>query len=305
MEYTFLLGSLENVLGKSFRKSRDNYAFHCPFCNHRKPKLEINMNTDAEGRNYWECWVCQTRGQTVYSLAKQLKLPSSQANEILKYVKNSRVVHQTDEKQVELPKEFQALSTASETSVIANKVKNYLYGRGLTANDFLKYHIGYTSSGEFGGRIIIPSFDGQNHLNYFVGRTYERAYNKYKNPETSKDIIFFENLINWNKPIIICEGVFDAIAIKRNVIPVLGKSLPKALIKKILKSPLQDVYIALDKDAKKQAVEFSEQLIKLGKRVFLIDLAEKDPSELGFRDFTKLAQNVKELDLMGLVLSKM
>ena len=36
----------------------------------------------------------------------------------------------------------------------------------------------------------------------------------YKNPEASKNIIFFENLINWNAPIILCEGVFDAMAIR-------------------------------------------------------------------------------------------
>ena len=45
MDYTFLLGSIENILGKSHKRARDNHAFHCPFCNHRKPKLEINMHT--------------------------------------------------------------------------------------------------------------------------------------------------------------------------------------------------------------------------------------------------------------------
>ena len=65
MDYTFLLGSIENILGKSQKRARDNYAFHCPFCNHRKPKLEINMATNEEGKNFWECWVCQTRGRKI------------------------------------------------------------------------------------------------------------------------------------------------------------------------------------------------------------------------------------------------
>ena len=55
MDYTFLLGSIENILGKSHKRARENYAFHCPFCNHRKPKLEINMATNEEGKNPWEC----------------------------------------------------------------------------------------------------------------------------------------------------------------------------------------------------------------------------------------------------------
>ena len=86
MDYTFLLGSIENILGKSHKRARDNYAFHCPFCNHRKPKLEINMATNEEGQNPWECWVCQTRGRTIRSLLKQLKTPREQAAEILKYL---------------------------------------------------------------------------------------------------------------------------------------------------------------------------------------------------------------------------
>ena len=75
MDYTFLLGSIENLLGKSHKKARDNYAFHCPFCNHRKPKLEINMVTNEKGENPWECWVCQTRGRSIRSLLRQLKAP--------------------------------------------------------------------------------------------------------------------------------------------------------------------------------------------------------------------------------------
>jgi len=86
MDYTFLLGSIENILGKSHKRARDNYAFHCPFCNHRKPKLEINMATNEEGKNFWECWVCQTRGQSIRSLLIQLKTPREQAADILKYL---------------------------------------------------------------------------------------------------------------------------------------------------------------------------------------------------------------------------
>jgi DNA primase len=304
MDYTFLLGALENVLGKSHKRARDNHAFHCPFCNHRKPKLEINMITNEEGKNFWECWVCKTRGQSIFSLVKQLKLPKLEAHEVLKYVKKGKKYEYINKEAVELPKEYQPLYLASNTSIIANKVKKYLYERGLSDNDFIKYSIGYTTTGDYGGRIIIPSYSESNRLNYFVGRTYERAYFKYKNPEASKDIIFFENLINWNQPIILCEGAFDAIAIKRNAIPILGKSLSPALIKKIITSKLKDIYIALDKDAQKDALEIAENLLSLGKRVFLVDLQEKDPSEMGFESFTRLIQTAEELDLSSLMLHK-
>ena len=305
MEYTFLLGSIENILGKSHKRARDNYAFHCPFCNHRKPKLEINMATTEEGKNFWECWVCQTKGQTVFSLLKQLKVPKEEAQEVLKYVKKGqKYLYKTDEV-VELPKEFQPLATASRTSIIANKVRKYLYERGLTDNDFIKYNVGYTTTGDYGGRIIIPSYSESNRLNYFVGRTFERAYFKYRNPETSRDIIFFENLINWNQPIILCEGPFDAMAIRRNAIPILGKNISNSLLKKIITSGVEDIYIALDQDAQKEALKYCEQFLSLGKRVFLVDLQQKDPSEMGFQAFTRLIQSAEELDLTGLMMHKM
>jgi DNA primase len=305
MDYTFLLGSIENILGKSHKRARDNYAFHCPFCNHRKPKLEINLATNEEGLNPWECWVCQTRGRTIRSLLKQLKTPRDTAAEILKYLPKGAQIEYRQLSIVELPKEYQPLYSASGTSVIANMIKKYLYDRGLTDNDFIKYGIGYATSGEYGGRVIIPSYSESNQLNYFVARTYDGNYFKYKNPEVSKDIIFFENFINWNAPVILCEGVFDAIAIRRNAIPILGKSVSNALFKKLLTSTVNDIYIALDTDAQDRALQIAEKLLNQGKRVFLINLPDKDPSEMGFRAFTEHIQTAKELDLSTIMSYKL
>ena len=305
MDYTFLLGSIENILGKSHKRARDNYAFHCPFCNHHKPKLEIKMSTNEEGNNPWECWVCQTKGRTIRSLLKQLKTPRDLANEILKYVPRGSQIEYKQLSIVELPKEYQPLYSASPTSVVANLVKKYLYERGLTDNDFIKYGIGYCTSGEYGGRVIIPSYSTSGTLNFFIARSFDGNYFKYKNPEVSKDIIFFENLINWNAPIIICEGVFDAIAIRRNAIPILGKSVSKALYKKIITSNVRDIYIALDNDAKDRALQMAEQFLNNGKRVFIVEMEDKDPSEMGFRAFTKYIQLAEELDLSRLMLHKL
>jgi DNA primase len=305
MDYTFLLGSIENILGKSHKRARENYAFHCPFCNHRKPKLEINMHTTEEGKNFWECWVCQTRGQSIRSLLKQLSTPKDQASEILKYLPKGSYIEYTGLSIVEIPKEFQPLYLASSESYVANMVKKYLYERGLSSNDFIKYGIGYCTTGDYGGRVVIPSYSGSNQLNFFVARTYDGSYFKYKNPEASKDIIFFENLINWNAPIILCEGVFDAIAIKRNAIPILGKSISTSLYKKIITSSVRDIYIALDDDAKDRAVQIGEQFLNQGKRVFIVTLPDKDPSEMGFKAFTEHIQLAEELNLSNLMLHKL
>ena len=305
MSSNILLGFIENVLGKSHKRARENYAFNCPKCNHHKPKLEVNLHTDENGQNPFECWVCGFKGRTIKSLLKQLQVPAEQAYEILKYVRKGDEVGYAPTSTVELPKEFQSLYEATTTSIIANKVRSYLYKRGFTDRDFLKYNIGYCTSGQYTGRIIIPSYGENNQLNFFVARTFEDAYHKYRNPECSKDIIGFENLINWSQPIILVEGVFDAIAVKRNAVPILGKSLSKALIRKIVSSTVEDIYIALDRDALKKALQYVEQFLNMGKKVYLVDMQDKDPSEMGFVNFTHHVQQAEEMDLGKLLRYKL
>ena len=151
------------------------------------------------------------------------------------------------------------------------------------------------------------SYDADGKINYFTARSFNKdSFIKFKNPEVSRDIIANELFINWDLPIIICEGMFDALAIKRNVIPLLGKNIQNSLMKKLITSKVKKIYIALDKDAIKQSVKFCENLINEGKEVYLVKIDGKDPSELGFNRFTELIQHTNPLsyfDLMEVKLS--
>jgi Ran GTPase-activating protein (RanGAP) involved in mRNA processing and transport len=106
-------------------------------------------------------------------------------------------------------------------------------------------------------------------------------------------------------PIILCEGPFDMMAIKRNVIPLLGKNIQDKLKKKLVTSQVQKIYIALDKDAIKQALSFCEELLNEGKEVYLVELQDKDPSEMGFENFTKLIQTTQPLTFSNLFEKKL
>ena len=154
--------------------------------------------------------------------------------------------------------------------------------------------------------VILPTYNADGSLNYFTGRSFEKEpYVKYRNPEASRDIVPNEHLINWNIPIILCEGMFDAIAIKRNAIPLLGKNIQSSLMKKIVTSVVDKIYIALDKDAIKQALKFCERLMAEGKEVYLVDMQDKDPSEMGFENFTKLIQKTVPLTYYDLMEHKL
>ena len=76
---------------------------------------------------------------------------------------------------------------------------------------------------------------------------------KYLNPPVGRDIIFNELNIDWDEPVILVEGVFDAIVAGYNAIPILGSTLREEskLFQAIV---IHDtpIYLALDEDAKKK-----------------------------------------------------
>jgi len=296
-----LINLVNSVLGVGKRTSKGNQAYHCPFCNHHKPKLEINFTENKEGINPWNCWVCNTKGKKLYYLFKKLKASPEKFQELGKLTKtNIKVDDIIVEEKIELPKEFKSI--INNNDIIAKKAYKYLKERNVTNEDIIKYNIGYCAFGKYKNMVIIPSYDENGELNYFISRSFEKdAFIKYRNPDCSRDIIAFELFINWSSPLILCEGAFDALAIKRNAIPLLGKNLQKTLLKKIITSEVEKIYIALDTDAIRQALQHCEYLMNQGKKVYLVELEGKDPSEMGFSYFTKLIQNTLPLDEYNLM----
>ena len=287
---------LETVLGKGNIKSNNNVAFNCPFCNHYKKKLEVNTASQ-----HWHCWVCNAAGRKLPILFKRLNVDRGKISQLIKLLDDIEYRPKkttTDTPVLHLPEKFRPLWILDNTSPEFRNAIYYLYKkRNITIEDILKYKIGYCRSGEYRGKIIIPSFDANGSLNYFVSRAYyEDDQWKHKNPNVSKDIIGFELHINWNMPIVLVEGAFDAIAVKRNAIPLFGKTIPDILKKRIIEHKVKTIYICLDSDAKKQALDTAEYFMTNGIDVYLVDLPDdKDPAELGFRYIQELINRTELL----------
>ena len=298
---------MNSVLGSGRSTSRGNQAYHCPFCHHHKPKMEINFTENASGANPWHCWVCHKRGKYIAGLFRAIEAPEDKIIEAKQYIKgNTNTNYKPKEsKDLRLPKEYIPLQNLSKNNIIAKHALHYLKKRGITKDDILKYDMGYCEQGKYQNMIIIPSYDENQKLNYFIARNFNTNYRlKYKNPPASKDIIPFELFINFNSPLILCEGVFDAITIKRNAIPLLGKYCNKSLMRKIVTSKVKKIYIALDSDAIKDSLKHCEQFMNEGKEVYLVELKHQDPNELGFDKITKLIQKTEPLSYSSLLEKK-
>lgn len=302
-----LVNLVNSVLGAGKPTARGNYAYSCPICNHRKPKLEINFDESSPNYQHYSCWTCggDTKGKKLYNLFRKIKAPKAKMDELKPFTKGGfKETTTTQEAKLELPEEFKSLSNGSGFTY--QHALHYVKSRGITPEDIIKYNLGYCEYGRYKNMIILPSYDADGNLNYFTGRSFEKdPYIKYKNPEHSRDVIGLDLLINWEVPIVLCEGIFDAISIKRNAVPLLGKNIQSSLMKKLINSSVKKIYIALDKDAMKQSLKYCETLMNEGKKIYLLDMQDKDPSEMGFHNFTKLIQKTKSFSFEDLFEKKL
>lgn len=307
-----LSGLLDQVLGYGEKATKTNRKYHCPFVDcpthgTSKRKLEVDIITDSEGNNRWACWVCGNKGRTIRSLFRKIGATASQLKDLANIiVRTDREDQDTTQFDGILPAEYKSLLDVKKSDILAKHALLYLKKRGVTEQDIVKYQMGYCEEGPYAERIIMPSFDAAGKINFFVGRSFDPEVRlKYKYPQASRDIIPFEMYINWDVPVVLCEGGFDMLAIKRNAIPLLGKSITPKLMKKLVESRIQKVYIALDKDAIAMALKHCETLINLGKKVFLVEMDDKDPSSMGFKSFLSLIQQVEPLSINKLLKYKM
>ena len=299
-----IINLLNRVLGDSGvkLKKQNEFMYWSPFITHHKRKLQVNIQTQK-----WHCWVSNTGGRNLFQLFKRVNASREQFNELVELVgepKYSRVKKQDKKDLVRLPDEYKPLWNGGD-GIVKRHALTYMYKRGFTDDDILKHNIGYCDEGKYSNRIIIPSYDSDGQLNFFVGRDFYKSKLKYLNSFTSKDVIGFDLFINWDEPIILCEGVFDAMSFKRNAIPLFGKTMSKRLHKKILQQKVKKVFLALDDDAKLDAMKISEKLMNEGIDVRKIDLKNGDPNDIGFKKLTKMLGETEETNFLDLMKYKL
>jgi hypothetical protein len=272
---------ITSVLG-NYHHAGSECLFSCPYCKHHRRKLSINVE-----RNVYKCWICDTRGKDIFRIIRRFGTFKEQ--ERWKELSNTRydltdfddlfgIQHTqplASETIVDIPEGFHTL-TGTPSSPTEKRIINYLDSRGVGKSDIIKWKIGYTTQGRYRNRVVIPSFNENGDLNYFVARAFGDQYMRYLNPPVSRNIIFNELYVDFSEEVVLVEGVFDAIK-AHNSVPILGSSIRETskLFQKIVKHDTP-VLLALDPDARNKSNIIKNLLLK-----YAIEVRElKYPSDL-------------------------
>jgi DNA primase len=103
-------------------------------------------------------------------------------------------------------------------------------------------------------------------------------------------------MIDWDEPIVLVEGVFDAIAAGENAIPILGSTLrEQSRLFQAIAIHDTPVYMALDHDAEKKAEWIIKSLLKYDLEVFKIPIDEEDVGEMGEKEFKERLLSARQI----------
>lgn len=311
VEKNKLINLLNRVLKQTGKQTTEQEItflcpFHTPIHNVQKRKFGIKLDSGEH-----HCFACGESGKSYKTLFKKLKVSKAIFKELYQIIgdnnlfRSSRAKHDIKET-LQLPSEFLPITEIKNTPEY-KRALNYLLHRKITREDILRYNIGYCSEGQYQNRIIVPSYDKNGNLNFFSARDFtNNSKYKYLFPKWSKDIIGLELFINWNEPITLVEGIFDAISIRKNVIPLYGKNMSLSLRESLLENDVKRVNICLDEDALVDMLRIAECLKRYGNvDIHIIRFEGKDPSELGFEKITNVINNSKSLDFEDLMTFKL
>ena len=308
-----LLYLLDDILGDRRKQYavKKQISYDCPICSaekgvehDNKGNFEVNY-----GKGVFKCWACGDTHNTKGSISRLIKkfgnkdhLARFRALDI-SFDYNS-IMSDLEIKVMELPQDCISLST-EEGKRIGELGYEYLLSRGIDDDIIEKHNLFYVYGGKYKNRILIPSFNIFDELEFFVTRSIFKNKLKYLNPSANKQaIIFNESMIDWTSPITLLEGPFDHLVVP-NSIPMLGKKFYELLHKKLYKYAESNIFIALDGDALDDAVEIYRKLDvgKLKGRIFIVPIPKPtDISEIyqkegleGLKKIFRKAYRLKDL----------
>lgn len=324
------LGEAKN----GFDENSYQYQFPCPKCverdgwmEARKYNLECNLQ-----KQVFRCWKCDSMDEHMSgTIVKLIRMYGNEKllqeyKDIIRAIRDSELYKLNfssndfnidtsiiEKEDLKFPPSFRPFK---EGKYYNKGAMRYLNERGIGWDIINRYNIGFTEKEEdkewkkSSYRIIIPSYNEYDELNYWVGRDYlpkKEGFTrvKYDNPDAKKkEIIFNENKVQWDADITLVEGPFDHIVVP-NSVPLLGKALNKEykLYWDLITKANANVNIMLDADAfhtVKEIYKFLNHGRLYGKVRYIPIEGDEDPSSLyqkgGYKEIARHLSNAQQID---------
>lgn len=278
-----------------------NFAVRCPIClpgDINKRKLVIRVEDDVN-----HCWTCGWKAHTVAPLIR--KFGSSE--QLFRYrdefmperAKRTDTQVETETKNLNFPSDFCLLTLANQGDPDVKAVWSYLKSRGVTYKDTWYYKLGISNEYRWKRRVIMPSFDDEGDMNFFVARNIDHNDKrpKYDGPNEDKlPIVFNEINVDWGRKLVICEGPFDLMKCGDNAVPLLGSDLNEnsRLFSQIM---LHETPVALALDGDMWNTKIPRIVKKMQEYdidVSVVDVREwDDPGKMTKQQFRTALENAK------------
>lgn len=280
------------------RYGRKWIRVQCPFCaddGHVDRKHSLGVSA-ASG--WYTCFRCGTRGK--------LREPPDPA---LAHAEASATA-QEPVASFEPPAEYIPLSSKTgRRSMSLEPARAYLLKRGVGELAWKRYQIGAAVDGYWSGRIIVPmlshetgawlgwiarlwagpfpSSEGRDSLKYLYPKDMPRGRTFWNHQAL---------LLETKTPVMVVEGVFDALPHGDNAVACLGK--PSHLQVDWLYETPRPVAVVLDADAWRESWALAARLRFDGKRAGFVKLEGKvDPNQIAPETLLRMARKSLKLPL--------
>lgn len=263
----------------------------CPSCG-KKGKYGVNIAQDRTN-----CFVCgykETPADVIIRLEnlndfKDLKHYLADYDDF--EIKEEKAESFSLREDITLPESYRNIKRGD--NIFGRNARAYCKKRGFDINTISKKGWGYCSTGKYAGYIICPYYLN-NKLIYFNARKFMLGGPRFNNPPIEdfgigKSMLMYNRdaLYLYNK-VFVMEGLMNAETVGDNAISFAGKSYSKWQLNEIIKAPVQKIIIALDREAIKNAIKLAFELIQYKEVKLVIFKDDRDPNDMGRKNFIKL-----------------
>lgn len=241
---------------------------NCPFCESRvgRPdeKHHLYISTQSPVAMCHRCtWqgsyislVIGVSGCSYAEALRQLDSPMPSVERFSRLMSPTGLLGSIPEAVISKPNKFKTFDINENSAKEELAVWNYLVNRRKIPQALIRKYMGW-APGTHRAWILVD-------CNFWQGRLIIPGEPKYlSSPWPKGDALWNANALNDNH-VIICEGVFSAIAVGSHAIALCGKTITPMQAERIVRSHVRAVTIMLDADAIQQAYGIAKTLEEVG-----------------------------------------